>query len=307
MEKNKKILKYGLLIIGIVFVVNIGFSLFIRLKGPVFLKVYSESYTYDKDDRGNFEDIDYYLYYITNVNDTRRVSFINFDDVPEITAYANESIALFDIFNFNHNTNPYNDKVYGRYSLRQVRIRLNLNKLDKDFESVELNNVSIGFDNGDILEEDLGKWVIFNGRDEGDYLRRRGGGSSSGRIHGRLEVKEDIELIKIDYSMAAEIEEYMEMYIRRNNSSEISSKDVEGMEFKAGDELHIDSQIFIPDGDPKAYNVYRVLPRLFFKDKDGHIYSYVMDFMGGRYPWHYLNQDYSFMGILKYLSSRGEI
>lgn len=297
METNKKILKYGLIIIGIVLVVNIGFSLFIRLKDPVFLKVYSESYTYDdRDERGNFEDIDYYLYYITNVSDSRRVSSINFDDVPEIIAYANEGI-------------DYNDKVYGRYSLRQVHVKLDLNKLDRDFESVELNNVNIGFDNGDILEEDLGQWVIFNGRDEGDYLRRRGGGgSSSGRIHGRLEVKEDIELIKIDYSTEAEIEEYMKMYIRRNNSSEISFKDIEGMELKAGDELNIDSQLFIPKGDPKAYNIYRVSPRLSFKDKDGHISSYVMDFMGGsRYPWHYLNQDYSFMGILKYLSSRGEI
>ncbi len=50
--------------------------------------------------------------------------------------------------------------------MRQVYIRLDLNNLDKDFNSIELNNAKINFDNGDILEQDLGRLIIYNEKEK---------------------------------------------------------------------------------------------------------------------------------------------
>lgn len=306
-EKNKRILKYGLIFIVLLLAINVGFSLSIILREPVFLKVYNEEYIHQIGEKGDFEDIDYYLYYITNVNDTRRVSHITFDDVPEITASANEAVFSNGIFNFNHNANPYKDKIYGRYALRRVYIRLNLNNLNKDFDSVELNNISIEFNNGDILEQDLGRFIIYNENDGRDYFKGLVSGSSSdGTSNTSLEVKEDIELIKIDTPILEKVEDYLEISVGRNNSHGVQYNEIEGMTYKAGDKLYIESKFYIPERNMDRYNSYHLLPRLYFKDRDGKISSYMIYNLGdysGRYNRYY----YSFTGLLKYLRSRGQI
>lgn len=307
MDINKKILKIGLISIAIILIVNIAFTFYIRLDNPVFLKIYNEYYAYQINEEGDFEDIDYYLYYITNVNDSRRVSYINFDDVPEITVSANEAVFSNDIFNFNHNANPYKDKIYGRYALRRVYLRLNLNNLNKDFDSVELNNISIEFNNGDILEQDLGRLIIYNGKNGDDYFKGLGSGSSSdGTSNTSLEVKEDIELIKIDSPILEKVEDYLEISVGRNNSHGVQYNEIEGMTYKAGDKLYIESKFYIPERNMDRYNSYHLLPRLYFKDRDGKISSYMI-YNVGDYPGHYNRYYYSFTGLLRYLRSRGEI
>lgn len=305
MEKNKKILKIGLILIGIVLVINIGFAIFIKLDNPVFLKSYNENIAYLVPEEEAFNEIGYQIYYITNVDDKRRVSDITFKEAPEIEVYAGENLGFHGLFNPIFGGDSYNDEIYGRYVLRQVYIRLDLNNLDKDFNSIELNNAKINFDNGDILEQDLGRLIIYNEKEKSNSLEFLGAGSSSdGTSHVDIDIKEDITLVEMESPLLKDIEDIIEIKVGKNNGHGIDYRKIEGIEYKKGDKLIIDSKLTMEKDNAKSFNYYNIVPLLYFKDKDGNLSRVQVFNLIDHYNRNY---DYNFKGFFNYLRAKGEI
>jgi len=68
-ELNRKILKFGLVLIALSLIFTVGFALIYSLENPVFLKMYFEQYISSNEDSNVVEN--FQLKYITNISDGR--------------------------------------------------------------------------------------------------------------------------------------------------------------------------------------------------------------------------------------------
>src|SRR5690554_3248418 len=112
--ENKKILKTGLILIFSVFVISLIVSVYLKLDEPVLLKLYKEI-EFPTNQSGHYLDNQLRIEYITNINDTRLVTHVEFEEVPGLITSANSRDHMgFSMFN-NYNQGLPGNNV-GRYS-----------------------------------------------------------------------------------------------------------------------------------------------------------------------------------------------
>lgn len=293
MEKNKKILKIGLVVISLSLIFSLGFSMIIKLKNPVFLKNYIDC-AYFIDD-GNYSECELILHYITNINDDRYITDIAFDEAPlgmdVITNRESFGIAFSNFYGGNR------EQVYGRYKVKTIYAKIDLNKIDSVSRDLELNNAKIFFDNGTNLDVNLGRLRLYKYDNAREYFGGTSSGSSSdGTGHIRYEVLKDITLLNVESTLLNTLSDTVEL-----NIGDKDYKEIENKEYKKGSSINMNYHRNYKNDIMSQYISYNISPKLTFQDENGNI-------LNSR-PRGIMNNhhDFSFMGILKYLRARGEI
>ncbi|NLC03853.1 MAG: hypothetical protein GX787_06185 [Tissierellia bacterium] len=293
MEKNKKILKVGIVVISLSLIFALSFSLIIKLKNPVFLKNYIDNAYFIDDDI--YSDCELILHYITNINDDRYITDISFDEAPLgmdiITSDYGFGIATPDYYAGN------SQQTYGRYKVKTIYVKIDLNKIENVSEDLELNNAKIFFDNGTNLDVDLGRIRFYEYDNTREYFGGTSSGSSSdGTGHIRYEVLKDITLLNVESTLLDTISDTIELKIGDKDYKEIKNR-----EYKKSSSINIDYHRNYNNHIMSKYISYNISPKLIFQDENGNILtSRVRGIINNHH-------DFNFIKILKYLRARGEI
>ena len=293
MEKNKKLLKVGLVVISLFLILSLSFALIIKLKNPVFLKNYIDS-EYSIDD-GVYSECELILHYITNINDNRYITDIAFHEAPPemdvITSTNSFGIAFPDFYSGN------SQQVYGRYKVNTVYVRIDLNNMEIEVDDLELNKAKIFFDNGTNLDVDLGRVRFYKYDGAREYFGGTSGGSSSdGSGYMRYEILRNMTLLNVESTLLDSLSDTVEVKI-----GDISYKDIGNVDFKKGNSISMNYHRNYKDHIMSQYISYNISPRLTFRDSNGNIHqSRIREVRNAHH-------DFNFLGILKYLRARGEI
>lgn len=293
MEKNKRILKIGLVVISLSLIISISFAMITRLKHPVFLKNYIDCAYFFED--GIYSECELILHYITNVNDDRYITNIAFDEAPLgmdiITNDYGFGIAFSNFYAGNR------EQIYGRYKVNTIYVKIDLNKMDSEFEDIELNNAKIFFDNGTNLDVDIGRVRFYKYDDAREYFGGTSSGSSSdGTGYIRYEILKDMTLLNVESTLLDTLSDNLELKIDDKNY-----KDIESIEYKKGNSINMNYHRNYKNDTMSQYISYYISPKLSFKDENGKILN---SRARGIINNHH---DFNFIDILKYLRLRGEI
>lgn len=294
MELNKRLFKGGISVIIIVLLVSIGISYYLRLDEPVFLKVYMEKYM--PQDKEYHEDVSLEIKYITNIEDGRTVSFVEFQDYPELNVYSSE-YGLNDL-NFFYEE-PGLGQDIGRYNVRTVYVYLDTSNLKDYNEEIHINKARMHFSDGETKDVDIGKLILYSDKGLSNYEHfqhisssGRGDGSSS----TREKIKEDIQLVKVEGVLLDQVKDFTEISIGNKDYRQI-----EGERYKSGSYLQIDTIFNKPDdAELKMYD-YELKPKLIYRDGKGKEFLYRI------LNLHYYKREFTYKEILEFLKVGGKI
>ena len=309
MGKNRKILMWciasivlGTSIVGII-------VKYLAIDEPVFINSYfqynvylhSNGY-YDEEcediDLDEHEPLVYNLNerltinYISNKEDSRSVSDITFVNAPEVVAYIeNGGYDWFEDFSYSGKEN------YGRYNLHTLDL-----VLQSSYETIpkviDLSKAQIHFNNGDLMNVDLGEIILYckNGEEINNIL-------GDGRRYQKGDYEnEEFSLYK---SIIAK-----EIYIPNINNlydefimtiNDYDYNKVDGLAFSAGKDIVLKYGSINWERCIEVLDKYNIQPMLYCKDVDGNEY---IEGIGNIY---YDNLNYSFSSIYKYLKQRGKL
>lgn len=293
MDKNKRILKIGLVIISLSLIMSMAFALLTKVKNPVFLKNYIDS-EYSISD-GIYSECELILHYITNIDDDRYITDIAFHEAPpEMDVIA--SIHSFGIAFPNFYVGN-SQQVYGRYKVNTVYIRMDLNNIETEVEDLELNNAKIFFDNGTNLDVDIGRVRFYKYEDGREYFGGTSSGSSSdGTGYMSYEILRNMTLLNVQSTLLDSLSDTVEVKI-----GDVNYKDIENVAYKKGNSISMNYHRNYKNDIMSQYISYNISPKLTFQDSNGIIHHSRMREVRNSY------HDFSFLGILKYLRARGEI
>lgn len=298
MNKNKLILKGGLMLIALSFIFCIGTAFYLKLDNPVFFKNYREIYLYKTED-GRYQDTDFTLQYLTNSSDTRTVSDIYLKGLPNSDLDFRVSEYGFGGGWWFSSQNNRPGEIIGRYSLRNIYIKIYPSP-EKSLDGMEIEDLVINFDNGDILETNIGKIIL---RDDDAFNRDflssdSSSGSSDGTSSSGYLVMKDIDLENLDSPFLENVKDNIEITVDGKDYREIK-----GLTYELGDRFTIESKWIIPkDIEDKYTSVFFYL-NLYFKDKDGSIHETRSHYI----DYNYHNFSLNTKDIISYLKSRGAI
>ena len=240
MKLDKKILYYGIGSIVLSLLACIGLTFYMKLDQPVFLR-------YCMEVPAKFsETINYYepvmqLEYITNSNDKRTVTGISFAEAPDIYFNATENRPGFTTFQaFNGSSNTSLGNIMGRYSIRTVFVYMTIDIFqDGMTKDIELGKAQIHFSNGDTLDTDLGRVILYNESDGAKSLP--GGGYSSNSTNDKqitsFRMAEDITLSGMESVLVDLAGDTLNLEVNDTKYNEI-----EGIEITKGSRVEISSQ-----------------------------------------------------------------
>ena len=293
MERNKKILKIGLLAIILSLIISLSFALITKLKNPVFLKVYTDN-AYSIHD-GSYSDCEIILHYITNINDERYITDIAFDEAPIgmdiITSEEGFGIAFPDFYAGSR------EQIYGRYKVKTIYAKIDLNKIESVSQDLELNNAKIFFNNGTNLDVDLGRIRFY---EYNNYRELLGSTSSSSSTDGtgyiRYQILKDITLLNVESALLDSLSETISL-----NIDDIDYREIENKKYIKTSSINMNYHRNYNNKITSQYISYNISPELTFQDEDENIFNYRgRDIVNNHH-------DFSLIGILKYLRARGEI
>ncbi|WP_353093973.1 hypothetical protein [Tissierella praeacuta] len=300
MGLNKKALKIGIFTISLSLVISIGVAMFMKLDKPVFFKNYVE--TMFDISNNSYKERELILKYLTNVSDNRRITDIYFEEYPNLVAYAGNSSSMRDIFPVFLRGNNFREEVYGRYIFRNLYVTIDVRSLG-EFDEIELNKAKITFDNGEVMDIDLGRIIFYNYyKDNNDceskHLKSLSSTSSSdGTSSVIIDVKEDITITNMESPLLKDVNDLIEIKV-----GDISYTDISEVQYKNNDVIRIKSAFRQPKKNIlEKFALYSLEPKLYYRDSNGDLfYSRV-------YNIEYTNYNINTWEIVKYLRARGEI
>lgn len=296
MELNRKILKYGLVIIVLSVVVNGIFSWSITLEQPVFMKMYIEKSILQYSDKYVRDTIE--LKYLTNLSDKRKITGIEFPNEPHVYVDVMHGSNLWNPFSsLNNRQETLKGKRVGRYYLRTANLYLYLEDIGEEWDEIELSTAQIEFDDGTTMLADLGKILIYN-REEREKIieSRHTSRSSDGTGFLSANVIKDIKLLDIEDSIFDNPKDYYSLFIGDKEQGEFK-----GISFDYGDTIELRFKINKSMTSVDNFTYFDVRPKLFYEDNEGNI-AYIRS-----HNISYEPRYFSFINLLRYLRARGEI
>lgn len=299
MELNRKIFKIGIILISLSLITSLGLATAMKLDKPVFLKNYTESMISASEP--SYRGSEFVLKYITNVSDKRRITDIYFEEYPDLVLYAGSNSSRVDIFPIFPQLNHLDEEIYGRYALRNLYVTIDGKSLG-EFNEIELNSAKITFNNGEVMNADLGRIIFYNYlHDRSSYKGEHfdGGGSSSssdGTSSTTINVNDDIIVTNLDSPLLKNIDDLVEIKIK-----DIDYKDISEIHYKNGNTLRVNSVFQQPKDILKKFTLYNIEPKVYYRDLYGN------SFYTRIYNIGYENYEFNTWQILKYLKARGEI
>src|SRR5699024_2240912 len=139
------------------------------------------------------------------------------------------------------------------------------NDIMGDFDRLEFNDARIYFNNGDIIDVDLGRIILHTVDEFGDYIETSSASSSSdGTSSSTNTLKEDIKLIQLESPLFKEAKNLYKIQIDGKDY-----EDIFGIQYNKGDILRIESSFRTPENILDKYSQFDLQPRLYFEDSNG--------------------------------------
>lgn len=171
---NKKLFKFEILLIFVVFIFSVHHMFSIKLKEPVFLKSYIQKdiNSIKDDDRG------VKISYITELKDNKRVKNVEFEELKDIN-YIKTVMSYKKAFSgiskhklkYNSSLEFFNgyvgEEIYQTKVLNYFYLNFDID-IDKWSKNIELSNAIITFDDGSKTKVNIGKLIFY----KDDYMSR---------------------------------------------------------------------------------------------------------------------------------------
>lgn len=293
-QVNKRILKAGLILIGVSLVLSFLFIYFSRLKEPVFLYHYYETELPMKDGQNSGTFI---LFYLANRSDTRKVTGINFKEAPEIQFLAGESNSG-RMFMGNYGVNQQGE-YYGGYSLHSVYVTFPYGSNLQDMDGRELSQATFDFTDGSQLNANIGRVCLYIPDYSDKGLNAYSASSSSGGTAStKFNVRTALALVKLDSPLMDSINKLYNIEVDGSGVDELM-----GREYDRDSELTVSSKFNNPSDIVERLSFYDLKPELYFKTADGRIYSERLY----NFDYNLMNRQFTHLEILEYLRARGEL
>ncbi len=296
MKKEKSLLRICIILITITIVSGTAYSYLTKLKEPVFLRYCVAACAVPSPETGYQEPV-LELQYLTNSDDTREVTGLQFLEAHDYSFIATENAMFYNnsVTFYSSNTPMQRGELYGRYSLRKVYLYMNNYYLEDWKGEVELNNAQVNFNDGSSLLVNLGKILIYSDiATDPTLLMMNSSSSNQGYGETILRAQQNLNDFKVESLLIDEASHKMELTLNG-----LLYDDIEMLQLKKGDSLTVTScEKSYPD-KKDTYDFYDVRPRLTFTREDGSRGSVRIYDMNQRKYF------YGYMDVLKYLMGRG--
>lgn len=258
--RNKKIYWCGIIVIALTLVASFCFISFIRLKEPVFFR-YCIEVTEIPQEAGDFQIME--LQYITNSDDSRNIIGIRFLQAPEFQFNASESPLIQSTGFMFSNTTQLKGEIIGRYSLRKAYVYMTNYQPELLKNGLELNQAQITMSDGSSYTSDLGRIVLFGGKEMDQTFSQSYISSSTGYTSTSLyTVEGDTTLLELQSPLMEDVKGVLEFSI-----NEVDTADFFPTVLKQGANLTIESKF--TEFTEEDYDQYDIRPRLIYSKEDG--------------------------------------
>ena len=264
MEGNKKILLFGMVIIAAVLSTSVWLVTAFRLDQPVFLRYCVEVSAVPA--RTNIYDERLMeLKYITNYDDTRKVTGIVFQEAEEIGLFATEDL----LYKKNVFPQPVTQRSsgedIGRYCIRIVYV-YSVDHYLEDWEGeLELHTALITLSDGSTFTVDLGKVLLYSDRAGSDAITMEYASASNtdSSSNGYL-IQKNLTVNTIESKLLTEAAPFLGLRINDTNFLDFSP-----IRLQKGDKLRVDCGFADTEGFVDAYDEYELRPKLSYTAEDG--------------------------------------
>lgn len=256
-EKNNLILKNGLIIVVICFIINTVYYMQFSLDEVVFLKHYYERDIHD----GSYMNI----HFIKNTADNRKIVEIRFPEMPNEFA----SVYLNDFSN-GFNNGYYRTEEFAHYMYNELMIEFQYNDTnyseEGNGESIILNKAVIIFNNGDEQEVDIGKIVLHKNMNYYGFLETYSTSSSNDFTSTTVMTPIKAVIIEsIESNLDEEAKGFMELTLNGVKIEDINFP----LNLNSDDSLVINNKFLYNTKDTRKYDVYDIQKRILVTDSEG--------------------------------------
>lgn len=248
--KNASILKYGLMVIALSFVINVIYYMQFKLDEPVFLKHYYEKDVY----AGKYIN----LYLIDNKNDSRKISEAIFTQMPDDFAYITQSYIR-----------NYVRGKFSPYSYNTLVIEFHCDERgfeERGEESITLDKVLIRYDNGDQQEVDIGKITLNKNMKHYEFFNNNYNSASNDYTSatGMTAIK-DIMIKDIGSTLEEEAKGIINFAL-----NDVKVEDLKyPINISSGEKLNFNNKFLFNSDDSRKYNAYELQKRILISDSEG--------------------------------------
>ncbi len=296
MKSISKTLKISITLIAVSLVLTILISEKLKVDKPVFIKNYKEVEIIESEGSLSISGFDIELKYISNIEDKRKVVYITFKDAPELNFYASEtnSMGLMSFYDYSND----NVERHGRYGVHTVFLSLNHENFEYDLnKELELGEATITFNDGLIMDVDLGKILLHKYSDEKTPLQDSGVEESSDGNSRSIFWATDYIMISNVYSPL--FEEAKDLF--DFNINKLGSMNKKDLIYNKNENLFFSFQFYNIDDIEKKLCSYEIKPVIYFVDRSGKEYEKRVYNTFNYKPY------FSFSDIYKYLKVKEEI
>ncbi len=300
MKKQEQLLRRCIHVIVVTFVLGIGFAYATRLKEPVFLTLCVEVSTVPEPESGYDQPV-LELQYLTNMDDQKNVTGISFPEAPDISFRATEYGQNYGMMvTFGTVANQKLGETIGRYSLRKVYVYMD-NYFLKDWKGqIELNTARLQFNDGSTVQADLGRIILYSEEAQNwGFATAVSSSSNQGEASADYRAIRNLTNVTLQSPLLSDAGRRMELSINGQLYEDVSS-----LKCRKGEKLLIRSRYRKETEtgmEGAEYDFYDVRPVLSYTGEDGSQGALRI------YDLEYRRYFYSYLDVLKYLRSRGEI
>lgn len=212
---------FALILIGISWVANTIYAHSKRLDEPIFLDHYIDTTLQ--------EDTYITLYYLTNVNDSTSIPYVN---VNGVTAYVVQDV-FFNNFGFdNHAHVDQNLQTFTHHALRKIQLELNTFELEDALQDGKFafNKVEVFFSDGRSITVPIGEITIHDITPDNDVLESLAASSSSdGSSQSMYRAKEDLMIKDISLKYRDILQDHL--HVKIDTSKQAITDDAPATEF----------------------------------------------------------------------------
>lgn len=290
MDKNRTILKTGLIMIAVVVLISSLIASGLEVNRPVFLLQYRETNFVEDPD---YNDV-FALRYITDLSDHSRILGISFPEASDVSFAVTDNVRRGDLLHMW--TQEAEKEIIGRYSIQTVHVEFNSKEVQRD--EILLTKAEVSFDDGRTETFDLGRMYFYREKhqENSSFNVSSSSSSSTGHSSTTMEIRNDIEVLDVESPLLDETDDFIAVKLNGLDFREISE-----LPIKKGTRLNVESFVGTPEDIISRYSTYDLRPKMTYRDTDNQIREARI------YNIFHQKQYFSLTDILRYLKARGEI
>ncbi|GAB2490719.1 hypothetical protein GCM10008929_13560 [Alkalibacterium psychrotolerans] len=294
MKSNDRLYKTSLILTGVLIAVGFAFLSHVRLDGPVFLEHNINLHV--TEERGGF-DFPVSLNYITNADDNRIVTWVEFEEYPGLQVNASEN--EFAVLSGGREVQSFDDqwgRDFGQYNVREVFLQMNQLPELEEGEELLLTEATVTFSDATTQTVDIGEMII-SSQDTSDapLSFSFSSSTSNGQMAVTYNAEEELSVLGMDAPYFEQFSDAVRLEVNGMDSQEII-----GQMVQEGEQVNVSVKRESSEGSPD-FTVFSSSPELTLitSEEEEHTISLAQAIQ--------LEPDYSFSTIYRYLRSREEI